>query len=283
MLLRSIIFSLSAIALSGRVPSRRAVAAIAKLCGRQLTRRWPFLPRADEENLNLEFDDFLALQYARSRNFVALVVGAFDGVTNDPISHFIRKHRCGAILVEPQPRAFKRLCENMSDFNNIILVNAAIDEVSGLRDIYCVSLGADELPPWTEQLASFRKEHILSHEDRAPGVSKNLLMCKVPTMSFEDLLEKYGVESLDALQIDAEGMDAQLLAWFPFERIKPALLHYETAHMSADEQRVVRNRLRNLGYIIRQYCPVNLRGIGEKANSGAAFQVTSGVCDLNRK
>jgi hypothetical protein len=32
-----------------------------------------------------------------------------------------------------------------------------------------------------------------------------------------------------------------------------------------------------------QYCPVNLRGIGEKANSGAAFRVTSGVSDLNRK
>ena len=31
----------------------------------------------------------------------------------------------------------------------------------------------------------------------------------------------------------------------------------------------------------RQYCPVNLRGIGEKANSGAAFRMTKGVSDLN--
>src|SRR6478672_180964 len=107
MLLRSVIASFSAMAVSGRVPSRRAVAAIAKLCGRRLTRRWPFLPRADEENLNLEFNDFLELQYARSRNFVALVVGAFDGVVNDPTSQFIRKHHCGAILVEPQPEPFK--------------------------------------------------------------------------------------------------------------------------------------------------------------------------------
>ena len=30
-----------------------------------------------------------------------------------------------------------------------------------------------------------------------------------------------------------------------------------------------------------QYCPVNLRGIGEKANSGAAFRMTKGVSDLN--
>jgi FkbM family methyltransferase len=199
----------------------------------------------------LEFNDLLELQYSRTRNFVALVVGAFDGVENDPTSEFIRKRRCGAILLEPQPGPFKRLCENMSGHSNIILINAAIDEVSGFRDIYCVSVGTDELPSWTEQLASFRREHILNHEDRAPGVSKHLTVCTVPTLSFDDLLDRNAVESIDLLQIDAEGMDAQLLAWFPFERIRPALLHCETAHMSAEEQRLVRNRLKELGYIIR--------------------------------
>jgi hypothetical protein len=32
-----------------------------------------------------------------------------------------------------------------------------------------------------------------------------------------------------------------------------------------------------------QYCPVNLRGLGQKANNGGAFRVTWGVSDLNRK
>jgi FkbM family methyltransferase len=251
MLLRSLIVSFSAMVLSGRLPSKRGVAAVAKLCGRRLTRRWPFLSGVDEGNLGLEFDDLLELQYARSRNFVALVVGAFDGVANDPGSQFIQRRRCRAILVEPQPGPFKRLSANMNGYHNIVLINAAIDEVSGFRDIYCVSPGNDELPSWTEQLASFRREHILKHEDRAAGLSKYLLTMKVPTITFEDLLEKNGIESLDLLQIDAEGMDAQLLAWFPFEHIKPALLHYETAHMSAEEQQVVRNRLKDLGYTIR--------------------------------
>jgi FkbM family methyltransferase len=251
MLLRSIISSLSAMALSGRIPSRRALAAIGKLCRRQPMRRWPYLPKADEKNLNLVFDDLLELQYARSRNFVALIVGAFDGVANDPTSQFIRKHQCRAILVEPQAGPFNRLRENMSGHDNILLVNAAIDEVSGFRDIHCVSPGTDDLPSWSEQLASFRREHVLKHEDRIPGMSKYIQICKVPTVSFEDLLDQYDVESLDLLQVDAEGMDAQLLAWFPFERIKPALLHYETVHMSAEELRFARNSLKELGYIIR--------------------------------
>jgi hypothetical protein len=140
----------------------------------------------------------------------------------------------------------------MSLHSNVFLLNAAIDEVSDFRDMYYVTPRADELPSWTEELASFRSEHILKHEHRAPGVSKAFLTCKVPTVSFEDLLNRYNVKSLDVLQIDAEGMDAQLLAWFPFDRIRPGLLRYETIHISAEDQRVVRNRLKELGYTIRE-------------------------------
>jgi hypothetical protein len=32
-----------------------------------------------------------------------------------------------------------------------------------------------------------------------------------------------------------------------------------------------------------QYCPVNLRGVGQKANNGAALRVTRGVSNLNGK
>src|ERR1019366_4478692 len=36
-------------------------------------------------------------------------------------------------------------------------------------------------------------------------------------------------------------------------------------------------------YAWDQYCPVNLKGVGQKANSGAAFRVTRRVSDLNGK
>jgi hypothetical protein len=84
---------------------------------------------------------------------------------------------------------------------------------------------------------------------------------KVPTVSFEDLLDRHRIRSLDVLQIDAEGIDAQLLTWFPFERIKPALLHYETVHMSEVEQRSVRKRLNDLGYIVHHSGPMDSMAI----------------------
>jgi hypothetical protein len=54
------------------------------------------------------------------------------------------------------------------------------------------------------------------------------------------------------LQIDAEGMDGQLLRWFPFERVRPGVLHYEAAHMSPAEHERIRERLRGHGYFVRE-------------------------------
>jgi hypothetical protein len=51
----------------------------------------------------------------------------FDGVENAPTSEFIRKRRCGAILVKPQSGLSERLRENMRGCDNIIPINAAID------------------------------------------------------------------------------------------------------------------------------------------------------------
>jgi hypothetical protein len=133
---------------------------------------------------------------------------------------------------------------------NINLLNAAIDEVAGVRDIYYIEPEIGKLPAWTEQLASFNRAHLLSHEDRAPGLSGHILSLKIPTLSFDDVLTRFDVRSLDVLQIDAEGMDAKMIAWFPFDRLKPSILHYETVHMSPSEHRSTRRHLKSMGYIV---------------------------------
>ena len=82
--------ALWAFMVSGRAPSRRAVAALAKLNGRKLGCRWPFLSLADPDELNLGFDDVLEFQWARSSSFQVVVIGAYDGVENDP-RHLVQR------------------------------------------------------------------------------------------------------------------------------------------------------------------------------------------------
>jgi FkbM family methyltransferase len=231
-------------------PSRRGLSTAMKLCGRKLQRRWPYVSRVSAENLNLGFDDLLELQYTRTRDFGALIIGAYDGVENDPTARFLMTRHCRAVFVEPQPQPFSRLAQRIAGRPGQIAINAAIDRETGTRDLYCVPCGIDGFPAWTEQLASFQREHIVKHEDQVPGLSRHIESISVATTSFDDLLDRLQIRDLDLLQIDAEGMDAQLLAWFPFHRVKPALLHYETAHMQGDEHQALRERLRGLGYSI---------------------------------
>jgi FkbM family methyltransferase len=230
-----------------RIPSKRALAAAFKVRGRRLEKRWPFFPRASGSGLNLCFDDLLELQWAHSRDFVFVVVGAFDGVENDPVSRFIRGRDCRGILIEPQPSAFERLRGNFASFPRIELLNAAIDERSGSRVLYSVPAGTG-LPPWIEQIASFSLDHLRKHEAQAPGLSAQIVEQPIRTVSFGDLLDEHRLDHIDVLQIDAEGMDGEMLRWFPFERVRPGVLHYEKAHLSGDDDRAVRTRLEGFGY-----------------------------------
>lgn len=243
----NLIVNLLRVAVNGR-PSRRAIAAAVKICGRRLERRWPFVPKAQGEQLNLGFDDVLEFQYARSRNFTALLIGAYDGVENDAAARFVWTHRCEAVFVEPQPEPYRRLEKRFWGRAGVTALNVAIDVNTGSREMFAVSPNIDVLPAWTEQLASFRREHISKHESLVPGLSEHIVTLNVDTLSFDDLLKRYKFRSLDLLQIDTEGMDGQLLSWFPFHRLKPAVLRYEVAHMSADEHGFVRRQLASLGY-----------------------------------
>jgi len=198
------------------------------------------------------FEDVLEFQYARSRNFVFLTIGAFDGLTNDPVGRFVRRHECRGVLLEPQPAVYARLCANYQDTSKFTLLNAAIDATSGSRTLYYVPDGASGLPPWTQQIASFELEHLLKHEAKAPGLSAQIQAQAIRTISFDDLLDTLSPDAIDVLQIDAEGMDGQLIKWFPFERVRPAVLHYEAAHLSAAEHAEVRERLRGFGYFVRE-------------------------------
>ncbi|MCZ6675180.1 MAG: FkbM family methyltransferase [Verrucomicrobia bacterium] len=238
--------------LTGRIPSKRALATITKLRGMRLERRWPFLIKSEGEALNLGFEDLLEFQYARSQHFLFISVGAFDGLSNDPISRFVQNHRCHGILLEPQVSAFEQLCGSYAAFSNFKLLNMAIDEVSGSRDIFYIPRGIDGLPDWTEQLASFSVDHVLKHEEIVEGLSAHIQSQTVETISFGDLLKTFKISKIDVLQIDAEGMDAQLLEWFPFEQVKPSILHFETAHMTSADHLEVRDRLESYGYFVRE-------------------------------
>jgi FkbM family methyltransferase len=168
-------------------------------------------------------------EHGEACNFIQ--VGAFDGLTADPLYRYIE--RCGwqGVMLEPQPGLAAKLRQLYKDNPNIIILEAAVDSERTTRTLYTVD--SDTFPKWAAGLASFDREHILRHDWVLPGIEKFIREVHVSCIPFGEIIEVrpsgYG---LDVLQIDAEGADGRILSLFPFNRLRPAIVHWEIKNMT---------------------------------------------------
>ena len=70
----------------------------------------------------------------------------------------------------------------------------------------------------------------------------------VDCITFDSVFEYLPEGGLSLLQIDTEGADGFILSLFPFERIKPAIVHWEVNHLSLREREDSLGLLASHGY-----------------------------------
>jgi Methyltransferase FkbM domain len=70
----------------------------------------------------------------------------------------------------------------------------------------------------------------------------------IKTTTFDTLLDRLSSERLDIFQMDTEGADGLLLSLFPFDRVLPAIVHWEGKHMGTMEREVALEHLKHFGY-----------------------------------
>jgi FkbM family methyltransferase len=196
-------------------------------------------PLLNESNWrSVEFDDVVCrrmVEVGRELRFIQ--VGAFDGVTGDPLRKYIVDCGWKGVLVEPQAAAAENLRTLYRANDRISVRQAAIDSERRQRTLYTVySAGA---PPWAGALASFDRETINKHADSIPDLQERIR---------EESVSCLGCEEVDLLQIDVEGADAFVLSLFPFDRIKPAIIHWESKHLSKSQLEECLERLAPMGY-----------------------------------
>src|SRR5690349_8008477 len=94
------------------------------------------------------FDEFLKLTVAYHLrtipDFSFLQVGAFDGLSNDPINPLVRAFGLRGIVVEPQLKAYESLKARYAEHPQVTVVNAAIADSDGTRDFYTVEGGVTQ-------------------------------------------------------------------------------------------------------------------------------------------
>jgi FkbM family methyltransferase len=193
-------------------------------------------------------------------------VGAYDGVTNDPIYPFLDEHHWRGIAIEPIPESFELLQANYRDQPQVTLVNAAISDVA--RPIWRVRGPSDPADrtaggawPWDvlEQMSSMEGERLEADLTRIfaarsangipmPPVADVLAPVDVRCVGFNDLMVEHGVERVDLVNIDAERADLDVLRAIDLDRYEPRVIVIEVSEMSEADHREMRTILRPRGF-----------------------------------
>lgn len=161
-------------------------------------------------------------------------IGANDGLVDDPTAVLISRHPAWELLcVEPQPSAFERLQGHLGDRPLTTLANVAIADHEGVCEMWVADTRAARewfgvSAIYLDLLSGFDRETLIRSN---PKVEPYLVQIEVNCVPLIKVLEDTGFVDADLVQIDTEGYDFEVLKAWPFERHKPDVFFYESAHL----------------------------------------------------
>lgn len=183
---------------------------------------------------NEQFFDFEALLWHRmhrSKPFRFIQIGACDGKRFDPIHDFIKANSSTieGVVVEPLPDLYAALCRTYAACQGIQPINCAIHNSATTMPLHRVrssSLGT--LPEWAIGISSFDRSHL--HRLGIPDSA--IEEVSVPCQTLAQLIEITGFSSVELLQIDTEGYDAEIILSIDFSSFCPTVIRFEHSRNS---------------------------------------------------
>ena len=165
------------------------------------------------------------------KKFGLVVIGAHFGVwLKEDIVQFSDNK---ILLVEPVPYNYNKLKTNFKDNSNIhICTNAIFSEHKKSKFYYVNENSISKLGKhWASGIGSFNKNHILDHRTKRFKIEeKDVDEIEIEFITFDDLIEKYFIESIDKLQIDVEGAEYEILKSIDYKKINISSIQFESKH-----------------------------------------------------
>ena len=223
---------------------------VLKRAGLEVRRKPGVLIRSERELvMTTEFAVAHYLARRPSLTLKILQIGAFDGMTNDPIRSVIRDFSCQSVLVEPHPTHFGALKDLYDGDPSVTLLNVAIADHVGTQTLFTLKPDPG-MPTWAPQVSSFRREHVerqvrIMPHSVAPPVIEAI---EVETWTIEKVLHESELDGVDLLQVDTEGFDLEILKMFDIPRRLPAIVNYEHKHLSRRDMNAAADLLDGCGY-----------------------------------
>jgi len=195
-------------------------------------------------------------------------IGSNDGLTGDPLNRHIIENNWTGILIEPVPYLFKKLTNNYRPFQNQLkFENVAISHQDGFQTFYRLKeVEGTDLPKFYDQLGSFSKETILSHKSMIPQLEDLLIEDNVITITFETLMKKHNMKTIDLIHIDTEGHDAKIVKQINFKNLECEIIIFEHKHLKMIEYGNCLALLRTHNYELFT-CENDTIGVSKKISS----------------
>ena len=198
------------------------------------------------------------------KKFGLVVIGAHFGVwLNEELSRFDKQN---ILLVEPVPYNYNKLKERFISSNNIQICTNAIFSENKISKFYYVNeksiskLGKH----WASGIGSFDKQHILNHRSKRFKVEdKDIEIIDVDFITFNNLIEKYSIKSINKLQVDVEGAEYKILNSIDFSKIEIKKIIFESKHFDGtfkegEKLKEFKNKLVIAGYKLNQLDQENI-------------------------
>ena len=198
------------------------------------------------------------------QDFGLVVIGAHSGLyLKDLVSEYQDQN---ILLVEPVPYNYEILNSEYKDNPKIIICKNAIIDKSKKDFFYYVKkesitkLGKH----WASQIGSFDKNHILNHKNKRFDIKEDdIETIQIEFITFDDLIQKYSIKSIDKLQIDVEGAEYKIMNSINFQKIEINKILFESKHfdgtfIEGKKLKEIEEKLKSNGYKLQQIDKENI-------------------------
>ena len=198
------------------------------------------------------------------QDFGLVVIGAHSGIhIKDLISEYANSK---ILLVEPVPYNYQILENDYKNNKNIFISRNAIFDEAKKDNFYHVKKDSIKKlgKHWASQIGSFDKNHILNHKNKRFDIKDDdIQITEVEFITFQDLVKKYSINSINKLQIDVEGAEYKIMNSIDYNKIKIKNIFFESKHFDGtftegEKLKEIKDKLILNGYNLKQIDKENI-------------------------
>jgi FkbM family methyltransferase len=169
---------------------------------------------------------------------------AFDDLSNYLINNY-ESIEFG-LFVEPNILHIDSIKECYKKYNNINIENIAVKIPSYKENNIKIYYHTKDT---NYEISSCNINHIISHIFWAGSslIGGEIKSFTVPCMTLEKLFDKYSISELDWLYLDIEGIDAEILLTFNWEKYKIKRIEFEHLHLG-EKSNIIYDMMISMGY-----------------------------------